>query len=848
MKVAGNTECQNFDDLSAAEVEQRRAQEGFNEIPRTERSSWLALFLNVVREPMVLLLIVCGALYMVLGDVKEAGVLIASVFIITGISLRQERRTSRALEALRDLASPRALVIRDGEKVRIAGREVVRGDILLVAEGDRVAADAELVSALNLSVDESMLTGESVPVLKMPASADQAVSAKIFSGTLVVKGQGIARVIATGPRTEMGRLGKMLEILAPEPSLLQKQTRVLVRRFAVVGLALCILLAVTYGFLRHDWLNGLLAGLSLAMSMMPEEFPLVMTIFMAMGAWRLSRQNVLTRKMPVIETLGAATVLCVDKTGTITQNRMTVAALCVHGQDLKLSSNPASLPEEFHEVVEYSILASPADPFDPMEKAMQDLGRRTLTGTEHLHADWQLLREYPLSGELLAMSRVWKSRESSRYVIAAKGAPEAILDLCHLPMHETQRLQDDVARLSKQGLRVMGVARASFSGESLPQGQHDFDFEFIGFLGLVDPIRPEVPAAVAECQRAGVRLIMMTGDHAGTAQSIARQAGLLRPEDVLMGPDILHLDDAELLQKLKQVSVCARTQPEHKLRIVQLLQKQGEVVAMTGDGVNDAPALKAADIGIAMGARGTDVAREAATLVLLDDNFASIVSALRAGRLIYENLRKAMLYIFSVHIPIAGLALFPVLMGLPLALLPVHILFLEMIIDPACSLVFEGEAQREDLMARPPRPRHQAVLDRRRVGLGFAAGMAVMIFVVSTYSLAIQDGRAETAARALSFVMLVAGNLMLILFSRASGGSLRATLLVPNRVFIAVTCGASFFLALTIFVPILSRFFYFASLIARDAGTVLMELIFLAGVLAILNRLNRRPARVVPLP
>ncbi|MCX6179307.1 MAG: HAD-IC family P-type ATPase, partial [Chlorobiales bacterium] len=646
-----------FVGLSEAEVAEQLALEGYNELPSTVRRSIFITAFEVVREPMFLLLVACGAVYLVLGDVQEALMLLGFVAFVMGLTLYQERKTENALDALRDLSSPRALVVRDGIEKRIAGRDVVRGDIFIVNEGDRVPADALVLSCLNLSVDESFLTGESVPVRK----SDDTEDAKevhpggddlpyIYSGTLVVQGQGIARVTATGIRTEIGKIGKVLQSVEPEETLLQHETGVWVRNLAVTGLLLCVLVIVFYSLTRGDLLNGILAGITLAMAILPEELPVVLMIFLALGAWRISKKQVLTRRMPAIETLGSATVLCVDKTGTLTMNRMTVSKLFAGKEVVDINSvSNRSLPEEFHELLEFSILASQLDPFDPMDKAIKQAGDDYLTETEHLHQNWALVHEYPLSKELLSLSRVWKSGDQDEYIIAAKGAPEAIMDLCHFDDQQTEQLFRKISEMADEGLRVLGVARAYFQKPVLPDGQHDFIFEFVGLTGLADPVRPTVPAAIAECYSAGIRVVMITGDYPGTARNIARQIGLKYADKVMTGSEMQGISDIELQKRIGEVNIFARVVPEEKLRLVKAFKANGEIVAMTGDGVNDAPALKASDIGIAMGKGGTDVAREAAHMVLLDDNFATIVHAVRHGRRLYDNIRKFIRYVVTTN-------------------------------------------------------------------------------------------------------------------------------------------------------------------------------------------------------
>jgi len=804
--------------LNASLVIERLASEGYNELPQARKRTPLHIIVEVVKEPMFLLLLACGFLYLLLGEPAEACLLLGFVLVVIIITFYQENKTEKALEALRDLSSPRALVLRDGQQVRVPGREVVREDIVLLSEGDRVPADALVLECTNLSADESLLTGESVPVRKSAWNGSRQTTRPggddlpfVYSGSLIVQGQGIARVTSTGARTEIGKIGKALQTLETESTDLQRQTGRIVRSFAIVGAGLCILVVVLFGLGRGKWLEGILAGLSLAMATLPEEFPVVMTIFLALGAWRISKRNVLTRRVPAVEMLGAATVLCTDKTGTLTLNQMRVARICIDGGVHDVATASERIPESVHEVVEYALLASPADPFDPMEKAMRELGVKTLAGTGHLHHDWKLLREYPLSTTLLAMSRVWESPDNRRLVVSSKGAPEAIADLCHLGEAQAMALHRDINALADLGLRVIGVAAAELDKRSVPELQHDFPFRFLGLLGLHDPVRPGVKEAVAECRTAGIRVIMITGDYPGTARNIAREISLESPEQLITGPELEAMEEEELARRIRSVSIFARVVPEQKLKIVKALKANGEVVAMTGDGVNDAPALKAAHIGIAMGGRGTDVAREASALVLLDDNFASIVQAVRMGRRIFDNLRKAMTFIFSVHLPIAGLSLLPVLFGWPLALLPVHIVFLELIIDPACTLVFELEQDEPNIMRRRPRRLKDPLFGRRMILTGLIQGLGVLAIVTALYVWALATGKGENDARLLAFVTLVAGNLGMILSNRSWTRSILSMLRVPNLAFKWVAGGAVGFLVMVTALPFARQLFRFAT-------------------------------------
>ncbi len=820
--------------LSDKEAAARLLTDGPNELASARPRSLAQMAWDVVREPMLMLLVAAGSIYLVLGELKDSAVLLVSIFVVLGISLYQQRKTERALEALRELSSPRALVIRSGQEKRIAGREVVRGDVVVLQEGDRVPADAAVTSALSLSVDESLLTGESVPVRKS-ASAAKTFSrpgdgdhTSVFSGTMVVQGHGTAEVVATGARTELGKIGKAIIGLETEQSPLKREVGRVVRILATFGISVCALVAIGYALTRGNWLNGLLAGITTAMSLLPEEFPVVLTVFLALGAWRIARKNVLTRAPAAIEALGSATVLCVDKTGTLTRNQMAIKELCVQGRYLPVETDGNKLDESFHELVEIGILASQRKPFDPMDIAFQQLGQSALVQTEHLHRDWALLREYPLSPKLLAVSRVWRPATGTVNFVAAKGAPSAIAELCRLSASDTDAVRIQAETMANRGLRILAVARAETSDVELPDDPHNFKFRAIGLVGLADPIRPEVPPAIRECHNAGIRVVMITGDFAGTACSIAEQAGI-DSRRVLTGPELERMDSAELQEAVQQTNVFARVVPEQKLRLVKALKANGEVVAMTGDGVNDAPALKAAHIGIAMGGRGTDVAREAAQLVLLDDAFSSIVAAIRLGRRIFDNLKKAMSYVLAIHVPIAGLALLPILFNWPLLLLPVHIVFLELIIDPACSVAFEAEAEESNVMKRHPRDPRQPLFDKRTLSYSLLQGTSVLLVTLAVFVIAHHLGEPENNIRALTFTTLVISNLALILANRSWTRLIIATVRSPNPALWWVIGGALGVLGLAIYLPFARDLFRFSKLHNVD-----LLMCTVAGLLSVL--------------
>ena len=805
--------------LSSVEAAEKIRTEGYNEFPESKKHGIFSIIVEVIKEPMFILLVASGLIYFVLGDVTEGIMLMSFVVVIIGITVYQEQKTERALEALRNLSSPRALVIRDGEQKRIAGREVVTGDMLILVEGDRVPADGVLLSSNNVSVDESLLTGESVPVRKIPWT--EGVKAErpggddqpfVYSGTMVVQGQGLAEVKSTGARTEMGKIGTVLQTVERGETRLKGEISRIVKTVAIIGIFLCVIIVVVYGMSRGNWIEGLLAGITLAMAILPEEFPVVLTVFLALGAWRISKKNVLTRQVPAIETLGSATVLCVDKTGTLTQNRMSVRKFFSQGKMCDHDSTGInSVAEVCHDIAEYSILACKKDPFDPMEKALLQLGDGDFKKTEHIHTNWELVQEYPLSPDLLAMSNVWRSPDGNDYVIATKGAPEAIADLCHFSPQQQKDLALPVDVMAAEGLRVLGVAKASFTKPELPEGQHDFTFTFLGLVGFADPIRPQVPEAVSECATAGIRVIMITGDYPLTAQNIGRQIGLDHTEQCITGTELEQMGEGDLRRRISTVTLFARAVPEQKLRIVNALKANGEVVAMTGDGVNDAPALKSADIGIAMGRRGTDVARESSSLVLLDDNFTSIVSAVRLGRRIFDNLKKAMAYIFSIHIPIAGMSLIPVLFNMPLVLLPVHIVFLELIIDPACSIVFEAEKEERNVMTRSPRHKDEGLFTRKILILSLLQGFVVLGVVLIVYLIALSRGFDDAKVRTLTFTTIVIANLCLILTNRSWSDPIITILHTPNKAMRWVFGGTICCLILVLFIPFLRDLFKFGS-------------------------------------
>ncbi|MFA6483984.1 MAG: cation-translocating P-type ATPase, partial [Bacteroidales bacterium] len=616
-------------------------------------------------------------------------------------------------------------------------------------------------------------------------------------------------VTSIGINTEIGKIGKALETVQEEPTRLNLEMGSLVKKITIIAVGLCILVIAVYYFTRGNLIDGILAGITLAMAILPEEFPVILTIFMALGAWRMSNKKVLTRNPSAIETLGSATVLCTDKTGTLTENKMAVTRL-FNGTEFHSVTKERDFGAEFHEIIEYGILSSQANPFDPMEKAITSMGHDYLKGTEHIHANWEMIKEYPLSRELLAMSRAFSHKGTQEKTIAAKGAPEAIFDLCHLDKEHQNRLSLAVEELAATGLRVLGVAKAIINTRGLPDIQHDFKFDFLGLIGLSDPIRKNVKQAVTDCYKAGIRVIMITGDYPVTARQIAMEIGLENPGKSISGEELKEMTEDELCKKISKINIFARVVPEQKLKIVNALKKNKEIVAMTGDGVNDAPALKSAHIGIAMGQKGTDVAREASSLVLMDDNFASIVGAIKMGRRIFDNLQKAFGYIFAIHVPIAGLSLLPILLGnFPIILWPVHIVFLELIIDPACSIIFEAEKAEKNVMSRAPKKLGEPFFGKKKIFLSCLQGAGILVVTLIMYMMGLRLGLDARQVRTLAYTTLIISNIAVILTNRSWTDNIFKIISTPNKAVVWVVGGAVFFLALILNIPFFLDLFQF---------------------------------------
>lgn len=801
--------------LSETEALKRQKEKGFNEIPSEQNKPIFFIVLEILKEPMFLLLIFCVTVYFLMGDTQEAFLLGFFVLLIVFITIYQEAKAEKAVQKLRSLTSPRALVIRDGKKIRIPGREVVVGDYVLINEGDRVPSDALLIWGVNVKVDESILTGESVSVRKVTHEDDDLFTVNIggedqpfvFSGTVVVQGQGIARIIAIGRDTQIGKIGKIFSEIKNEPTKLKKEIGRLVKIFSFIAILTAFLIVVIKFVLTSNLSSGILEAVSFAMSLIPEEFPVVLTIFFAMGALKMSRRNVLVRKVDALEELSTINVLCVDKTGTLTENKMGLARISVDDiwkdpSELDLN-NDASANIRYLEVLKYSLLASKRAPFDPMEKAIVETGEKLIKDNTFIWDDLKLVREIPMSKDVLAVTQIWGKVGSDGFIIATKGAPESIVSMCKLHSKLEEIIAKEVMEMAEKGMRVIAVAQAFYEGENI-EVQTDFDYKFLGLLAFKDPVRENVPAVVQEAQTAGIRIVMITGDYPVTASAVAKEIGIENPDDIMTGSQLEEISLEELKEKITSVNVFARIVPEQKYKIVEAFKSIHCQVAMTGDGVNDAPALKAADVGIAMGERGTDVAREASDIVLVKDDFNSIINAIGTGRKIYENIKRAVGYIISVHIPIIGAALLPLVFKLPPFLLPVHIVLLELIIDPVSSIVFEAEKASSDIMKRPPRNPRIGLFNKGLILRSIISGILSLFLVCLAYIFFSNRYEEQDYSRTMAYLTMIGMNLSLVTVLRWSKFGSKI-----NIPFVLIILSVVALVALIILIPPLRMVFHF---------------------------------------
>ena len=798
--------------LTTAQAAQQRHIFGKNELEATRRHPIFDSLRNIVTEPMFLLLAVACALYFFLGDITEAIMMVVSILFVAGIQLYQETKSEQALQALRLYTRAQVHVLRDGKWSALPSEELVPDDVVAVEEGERIPADGVLLDQHDLTVDESVLTGESLSVEKTvqqkeskPPAKAASVAHLLLQGTTVASGKGVFRVTATGARSEFGKLGKSIESIDPEPTPLQVQIKRFVKQMSIVGgLAFVLVFALNF-WAENDLWKALLFSLTLAMAILPEEIPVAFSAFMGLGAYRMIKFGILAKQPKTVESLGSATVICLDKTGTITENRMSVAAVTdFSGQGRTL---------------EYALWASEPEPFDAMEKAILEGQLAAISASTDPRADFRLIKEYPLSGRPPMMTHLWEKQGDHR-IIACKGAVERLLEVSKVTGKLREQVLAKTEEMAEQGYRVLGVASATFPGQNFPAEQGALPWKLEGLVAFYDPPKKNVSAVFKKFYQAGLRVMMITGDHAATAKNIARSIGLQGWEATLTGEEIMALSDSELRTTVQKTNVFARMFPEAKLRIVNALKANGEVVAMSGDGVNDGPALKAAHIGVAMGKSGTEIAKSAASLVLLKDDLRAMITAIRMGRRIYDNLRKAIRYIISIHLPIVLVVLLPLLFGWPYThlLLPLHVIFLELVMDPTAAIAFENEPAERNLMRKPPRPAHSTLFSGRELGFSLLQGAMITAGVFFMYYVAIAQGKPEAGVRSMVFATLVSANLFLTLANRSFDYALHRTLYYKNPT-LPIILGISVALLLAIlYVPFLHDLFKMGAMSAADLG------------------------------
>ncbi|WP_455794104.1 cation-translocating P-type ATPase [Clostridium butyricum] len=790
----------NLGGLNSEEVEKLQKKYGMNELVIQEKPNMLKKFLGVFKEPMFLLLLIAATVYFLLGAPKDGAIMLVFVGFVASITFIQEWKTEKTMNALKDLTSPKVNTLRNGKNILIKSTELVPGDVVFLSEGERIPADCIVLEPSNFSVDESILTGESEYVMKVSTtqsekSTDYWKKDILYAGTLCVFGKCTAIVKFTGINTEYGKIGKAISEAKDEPTPLQKKVSILVKNIAIAGVILCISVMVASYFYSFDILNSRLSGISLAMAIIPEEFPVVLTVFLSMGAYRLAKNNTLMRKISAVETLGSATVLCVDKTGTITQNKMKVKSIYSDGgifnnEDLKNQ-----------ELSDLMVLSCEKDPYDPMEKAILEAANLSQLETVY---KYDLSKKIAFDSKTKRMANIYI--KDNKYYVAVKGSAETVLGLCNLDKQTMDEINIEIDKMASNGLRVLALADCT--SEEVYEDLECYELTFKALVGLQDPPKEGVEEAIKLCKKAGIRVVMITGDYSKTAMAIGEEIGLKFTDKVIVGNEIDSLSENELCEVVKSCDVFSRVIPEQKMKIVKALKKNGEIVAMTGDGVNDAPALKSADIGIAMGKRGTEVAKEAADMILMDDNFTTIVKSVKDGRRVYDNIRKAMVYILIIHIPIAAMAMFAPLFNLPPLLLPMHIMLLELIIDPTCSIVFEGEPAEANIMENHPRSPQEPLLTRSLTIKVVLQGIIMFLAAFMPFHYMIDLGISSEYARSFSLINFIVANVTLVLVNRSNTELLYHLIKEKgSKVRLIVNSMALIMVFAIVYIPILNGFF-----------------------------------------
>lgn len=794
---------QQIQGLSAAEVMQSRTQNGSNSLDHQKKNNFLSSVIEMVKEPMFLLLLTATSIYFIIGEYGNGIFMAVAIALVSTISLYQESKSRNAIEALEKLTQPKSKVIRNGAVLEIPSEEIVLGDYIQTEEGTFIPADGIIIQSNDFSVNESILTGESFTVFKNEKSEDN----KVYQGTIAASGLAICQVTAIGNLTQLGKIGKSLDTIVEEKTPLQKQMENFVTKMSLVGLVIfAIVWAINYWNSRLI-LDSLLKALTLAMSIIPEEIPVAFTTFMALGAWRLMKMGIIVKQIRTVETLGGATVICTDKTGTITENKMSLAQWYTLSSNV-ISDSKEKSSEEEQELLSLSMWASEPIPFDAMEIALHDAyGKLAL---EDERTNFKLVHEYPLSGKPPMMTHVFENQNGVR-IIAAKGAPEALMACSDLSEEESQNILSAIETMTNEGFRVLGVGVAKFYGTDYPKKQQEFTFQFKGLVAFYDPPKENIKTVFETFYNAGIEVKIITGDNAATTSTIAKQIGFKNPEKVLNGDDLMDMDEVTLKSKVMETTIFTRMFPEAKLKIIKALKDNNQIVAMTGDGVNDGPALKSAHIGIAMGKKGTEIAKQAANLILIDDDFAKMTDAIAMGRKIYINLKKAIQYIISIHIPIILIVFIPLALGwiYPNIFSPVHIIFLEIIMGPTCSIIYENEPMEDNLMLQKPRPLTTTFFNLKEITISIIQGLAITLGLLFVYQYCIRENCTENATRTIVFLTLIASNIFLTLANRSFYYSIFTTIKYKNNLVLLIIGVTVFITTLLLFIPQFSQFFMF---------------------------------------
>lgn len=803
--------------LSDKEVTQSREKNGYNSLEHQDKNGFLISLIEMIKEPMFLLLVTATSIYFITGAYADGIFMAAAIVLVSTISLYQESKSRNAIEELKKLLQPKSRVIRNGEITEIPSEEIVLGDLIQIEEGTFVPADGIIIQSNDFSVNESILTGESLAVFKNEKSQIN----QVFQGTIVASGLAICEVTAIGNQTQLGKIGKSLEAIAEEKTPLQMQIGDFVKKMSIVGL---IIFGIVWGINFYNsgvFLDSLLKALTLAMSIIPEEIPVAFTTFMALGAWRLMKMGIIVKQTKTVETLGSANVICADKTGTITENQMSLAQWYTFSSnkinDNRIENKNDTLSEEELELLRLSMWASEPIPFDGMEIALHNAYSKLKITDER--PDFKLIHEYPLGGNPPMMTHIFENQNGTR-IIAAKGAPEALIAHSNLSEKEKQQIDKAIESMSKEGFRVLGVGVSEFSGKEYPKTQQEFPFKFKGLVAFYDPPKENIKIVFDTFYNAGIQLKIVTGDNATTTSTIARQIGFRNPENALNGDELMTMDEATLKEKVMETTLFTRMFPEAKLKIIKALKANNQIVAMTGDGVNDGPALKSAHIGIAMGKKGSEIAKQAANLILIEDDLAKMIDAIAMGRKIYLNLKKAIQYIISIHIPIIMVVFIPLILGwvYPNIFSPVHIIFLEIIMGPTCSIIYENEPMEPNLMLQKPRPFTNTFFNLKEITISIVQGLVITLGLLFIYQYCVRENCTESVTRTVVFLTLIASNIFLTLANRSFYYSIFTTLRYKNNLVLIIIGTTVLITSLLLFVPIFSHFFMFDTVSALQIG------------------------------